>query len=440
MSDNRFDADLIRRYDLNVPPYTSYPTPPHFHTDFNVLAYRRAALLGNAGLSCFEADLRLPLCISSELLPQYLQCVRREIELQSELFDPRRPIRQLYVTGDATQLGDATALQQLLEHLDRYFQLPPAGARQFSIDIDPRTATTSMVEQFAALGFTCVNFRIPNLAAVTKQDRSRSFERMLQSSEVARGCGFKCIGFELIYGLPQQTHQDLAKLLQAVIASKPDRLTTYTYPYVPELHAVQRDLRRQPRPSAATRLGLRQLAIETLTRAGYVDIGKDCFAWPWDGHARSRCHTWLDDLTGLADAECDLLGIGAGAVSRMGTAYAQNAKRLPDYCEALERHALPIECGVALTVDDVVRREVIQQIMCQRTLDFAAIGTRYALDFHSYFARELAQLRALANDGLVIDSDTGFEVSARGHLLLQNITSVFDAYRHVGRAARANAT
>jgi oxygen-independent coproporphyrinogen-3 oxidase len=148
----------------------------------------------------------------------------------------------------------------------------------------------------------------------------------------------------------------------------------------------------------------------------------------------------LDDLPGLADAECDLLGIGAGAVSRMGTAYAQNAKGLPDYCEALQRHALPIQCGVELTMDDVVRREVIQQIMCQRTLNFAAISTRYALDFHSYFARELTQLRALANDGLVIDSDTGFEVSARGHLLLQNITSVFDAYRHEGQEHAADVT
>jgi len=440
MPDIRFDTDLIRRYDLNVPPYTSYPTPPHFHADFNVLSYRRAALLSNAGLRALEAEIRLPLCTSPELMPQYLQCLRREFELQSELFDPRRPIRQLYVTGNAMLLGDAAALQQLLEHFDRYFRLAPAGERGFSIDIDPRTATAAIVEQFAALGFTCANFGIPDLHAAAKPDRTRSLDHMLRLIEAARGCGFKCLGFELIYGLPQQTRQDLAKLLQAVVAAKPDRLTTYTYPHLPELQAVQGHVRNRPRPSAATRLRLRQLAIETLTRAGYVDIGRDCFAWPWDGQAHSRCHTWLDHSRGLADAECDLLGLGAGAVSRMGTAYAQNAKRVPDYCASLQRHALPIECGVELTVDDVVRREVIQQIMCQRTLDFSAIGRRYALDFHSYFARELTQLRALADDGLVIDSDTGFAVSERGHLLLQNITSVFDAYRHGRHTAPASIT
>jgi oxygen-independent coproporphyrinogen-3 oxidase len=158
------------------------------------------------------------------------------------------------------------------------------------------------------------------------------------------------------------------------------------------------------------------LTIDTLTQAGYVDLGMDRFA----------CGQAADSLV----KPCDVLGMGAGAVSRMGTAYAQNAKQLRDYCEALQRHVLPIECGVELTIDDVVRREVIQQIMCHRRLDFAAIGRRYALDFHSYFARELTQLRTLADDGLVIDSDTGFAVSARGQLLMQNITTVFDAYRH----------
>jgi oxygen-independent coproporphyrinogen III oxidase len=440
MSETRFDAELISRYDLNVPPYTSYPTPPHFHAAFNVLSYRRAALLSNAGSSTYAAAIRLPLCTSHPSMPQYLECVRREIELQSELFDPRRLLRQLYVSGDATSLGDTAALQQLLQHLDLHFRLAPPGERQFSIHIDPSTATASMVEQLAALGFGCANFSIPCHEAATKQERARSFEHLLRLTDVARSSGFDCLGFELSYGLPHQTHRELAKLLQAVVAAKPDRLTTYTYPHLPELQSVPGQLRSRSRPSAATRLSLRRLAIETLTRAGYVDIGRDCFAWRWEAGTHPRCHAWLDDSPGLADAECDLLGIGAGAVSRVGTAYAQNAKRVPDYCATLQQHVLPITCGVELTVDDVVRREVIQQIMCQRTLDFAAIASRYALDFHSYFARELTQLRALANDGLVIDSDTGFEVSARGHLLLQNITSVFDAYRHVGRTAPVSVT
>jgi oxygen-independent coproporphyrinogen III oxidase len=404
MSNTRFDAELIRRYDLNIPPYTSYPTPPHFHRDFDVLAYRRAALLSNAGLGCFEAEIRLPSRLGGTQ-QQYLHCLHREIELQSELFDPRRPITHLYISGDATALADMAAVQQLLEQFERHLQRTANGG--LSIDFDPCTATAPLIRQFAALGFTCANFSIPGYTA--------SLDRALELTEIARRSGFQALSFDLIYGLPLQSTQEFSRQLQLVVGAKPERLSTYMYPYLPELQRASHPVRHSRRPSAATRLGLRQLTIDVLTQAGYMDLGMDRFA--------------------LADAPSapgsgDILGIGLGAVSRMGTAYAQNAKQLTLYCAALERHVLPIACGVELTVDDVVRREVIQQIMCRRSLDFDAIGSRYALDFHSYFARELMQLRTLADDGLVVDSDTGFAVSARGHLLLQNITTVFDAYRH----------
>ena len=416
MSDIRFDSKLIRRYDLNVPPYTSYPTPPHFHADFNVLSYRRAALLSNAGLPAFEAAIRLPGTGGARAV-QYLEYLHREVELQSELFDPRRPVRQIYVTGDPMLLGDATALRQLLQHFDLHFAA--ADERELCVDIDPLTASACMIRQLAELGFTCANFGMPEINDA--RPRTAPCDDMLHLVEVARASGFKSVTFDLIYGLPQQTRDDFAQVLAAVMDTKPDRLATYTYPHLPELRAMQRFGRGQRQPSAATRLGLRQLAIETLARAGYVDIGWDRFASPNT--------PWIEHTSHLPEAECDLLGLGFGTVSRVGPAYAQNAKQLTDYCESLQQHQLPIECGVELTMDDVVRREVIQQIMCQRTLDFSAIGKRYALDFHSYFARELTQLRALADDGLVIDSDTGFAVSERGHLLLPNITTVFDAYR-----------
>ena len=404
MSNIRFDSELIRRYDLNVPPYTSYPTPPHFHSDFDVLAYRRAALLSNAGLNSFEAEIRVPPQLG-DVQQLYLQCLQREIELQSELFDERRVITHLYISGDAPALLDTAAVQQLLDHVDRHLQRTPHG--ELCVDFDPCTATGAAIRQFAAVGFTRANFSIAGYAC--------SLDRALQLTEVARRSGFRSLSFDLIYGLPLQTTEEFAQQLQLVVGARPDRLTTYIYPHLPELHRVPRPVRASRRPSAATRLGLRQLTIDTLTQAGYVDLGMDRFA--------------LAETT--ADAKgADVLGMGAGAISRMGAAYAQNAKLLTDYCEALQRHALAIECGVELTVDDVVRRDVIQQIMCRRSLDFAAISSRYALDFHSYFARELTQLRTLADDGLVVDSDTGFAVSDRGHLLMQNITTVFDAYRH----------
>jgi oxygen-independent coproporphyrinogen-3 oxidase len=404
MSNICFDAEFIRRYDLNVPPYTSYPAPPHFHSDFDVLAYRRAALLSNAGLHPFEAEIRVPPQLD-DARTQYLQCLQREIELQGELFDPRRTLTQVYISGDATALLDAAMVQQLLEQLENHLQL--AAQSELCIDFDPTTATAASIRQFAALGFTYANFGIPG--------HTRSLDRILELTEVARHCGYKSLGFELIYGLPLQTTQEFSEQLQLVVAAKPERLSTYIYPHLPELQRGHLPVRINRRPSAATRLGLRQLAIDTLTQAGYVDLGMDRFA--------------AGGTTVSPTKASDVLGIGAGAVSRIGTAYAQNAKHLSEYCDSLERHVLPIECGVELTVDDVVRREVIQQIMCRRSLDFAAIGSRYALDFHSYFARELTQLRTLADDGLLIDSATGFAVSARGHLLMQHITTVFDAYR-----------
>jgi oxygen-independent coproporphyrinogen III oxidase len=411
MSDIRFDSELIRRYDVNVPPYVSYPAPPHFHTHFDVLAYRRAALLSNAGLQAFAAEVRLPSHLNSEQTACYLERLNREIELQAELFDPRRQITHLSIRGDVNGFAGAAALQQLLGQLGRHLQLAPQGECELCIDIDPGTATSELIREFAALGFTRANVSIPPAQSPTAR-ATQSMRRVHQLIDEARNCGFASLGFDLVYGLPLQTAQDLSKLLDLALAVKPDRLTTYLYPHLPASHQIM--VRTRHRASAATRLSLRQLAIETLTQAGYIDLGMDRFASP--------------DCVADAPADGDLLGLGAGAVSRMGSAYAQNAKCPAAYCAALQRHALPIECGVELTIDDRVRREVIQQIMCRRELDFGAIGNRYALDFHSYFARELRQLRTLADDGLVIGSDTGFAVSPRGHLLVQNITTVFDAY------------
>jgi oxygen-independent coproporphyrinogen-3 oxidase len=248
--------------------------------------------------------------------------------------------------------------------------------------------------------------------------------------DACRAHGFRSVNIDLIYGLPDQSVEGFRRTLATVLAMRPDRLAVYSYAHLPDMFKAQRQLDASLLPDAETKLALLQLAIETLTTAGYEYIGMDHFALPDDelaqAQARGGLHRNFMGYTTHADS--DLIGLGVSAISHIGTSFSQNPRDLPAWQTALDDGRLPVFRGMFLSDDDQLRADLIQRLMCQGEIPVSALERRYGIDFREYFADALAQLAPLADDGLVQIGEERIEVTARGRLLLRNIAMCFDHY------------
>jgi oxygen-independent coproporphyrinogen-3 oxidase len=246
----------------------------------------------------------------------------------------------------------------------------------------------------------------------------------------ARAAGFRSVSIDLIYGLPKQTPDTMRATLDKVIDASPDRIAVYHYAHLPHMFKPQRRIVEADMPDSDAKLRMLQLCIERLTAAGYVYIGMDHFARPDDDLAvaqrQGRLHRNFQGYSTHADT--DLVSCGVSAIGAVGATYSQNVKTLDAYYDALDRNELPVARGARLSMDDLLRRSVIQKLMCQFELSIAAIELAFPIAFHAYFARELAQLDALARDGLVELGPDWISVTQKGRLLIRNVCMVFDRY------------
>jgi oxygen-independent coproporphyrinogen-3 oxidase len=255
--------------------------------------------------------------------------------------------------------------------------------------------------------------------------------------DAARAAGFRSVSIDLIYGLPKQTAATMAQTLAKVIAANPDRIALYHYAHMPHQFKPQRRILEADMPGSDAKLQMLSLCIERLCAAGYVYIGMDHFAKPDDDLAvaqrQGRLHRNFQGYSTHADT--DLVSCGVSAISAVGATYSQNEKTLDAYYDALDRNELPVARGAQLNMDDVLRRTVIQQLMCQFELSIPAIEQAFPIVFSTYFEAELVQLCQLERDGLVTLGADWLSVTMKGRLLIRNVCMVFDRYL----AARAAA-
>jgi oxygen-independent coproporphyrinogen-3 oxidase len=451
-----FDSEMIARYDVAGPRYTSYPAAPNFTTHFGEAEFRAAARASNEDpiprrLSIY---VHVPFCFSpcfycgcARIITRdrgkadgYLSRLHREIELVAPLFDRDRTVVQLHLGGGTPNFLDDRQMAELLETLGQNFSLTRSTEREFGIELDPRDAGPDYVRMLGRLGFNRVSVGIqdfdPDVQAAV--NRVQSVEQTRAVLDAAREHGFRSTSVDLIYGLPKQTLSSFARTLEQVVALKPDRVAAYGYAHLPERFKAQRQIDADELPDAATRLGLLGLTIQTLTSAGYCYIGMDHFALPGDELAQAQGHGTLHrNFQGYSThAACDLIGLGMSAIGRLGNSFGQNAKDLVGYYAALDAGRLPVVRGMTLDDDDLIRADLLQRLMCNGAIDIAAFETRHRIDFAVYFASDIARLRALVADGLVLLSPQRIAVTARGRLLLRVIAMCFDA--HLARARDAD--
>ncbi|WP_449429471.1 oxygen-independent coproporphyrinogen III oxidase [Rhodanobacter umsongensis] len=456
-----FDPALIARYDVAGPRYTSYPTAPQFHAGFDEVALRHAIRTSNEEpiprpLSLY---VHVPFCMSpcfycgcnrvitrdTSQADRYLERLYREIELVAPLFDRDRSVRQLHFGGGTPNFLDIAQMRELMESLARHFSFSPLAGREYGIELDPRFADGDYVRQLGELGFNRLSVGIQDFDPAVQQavNRIQSFEQTHAAIDAACEAGFRSVSVDLIYGLPRQSLDGFGRTLGQVVALDPDRVAVYGYAHLPELFKPQQQIDAAELPDAATRLALFGRALERLSAAGYVHIGMDHFAKSSDELVQAqRAGTLQRNFQGYSThGDCDIVGLGVSAIGRIGDSYSQSARDLIGYYAALDAGRLPVVRGLELDEDDVIRRELINELMCHGVVDKAAFGARHRLRFDEYFAAERQRLLPLIADGLLLEDARALHVTSPGRLLLRIIAMCFDAYlgeeAHAPRYSRA---
>jgi oxygen-independent coproporphyrinogen-3 oxidase len=445
---NVVSPDLLRRFDVPGPRYTSYPTADRFVEAFTEADYVQALAQRRHGAAAMALPLSLyvhiPFCESlcyycacnkiitkhHDRAEPYLRYLSREIELHLAHLGAGQVVSQLHLGGGTpTFLSDAE-LRELMALLRRSFTLSPTG--EYAIEVDPRTVDIDRLATLRELGFNRLSFGVQDFDPEVQKavHRVQPAEQVIALVEAARGLGFESANVDLIYGLPKQTPESFERTLQQVVRLRPERIALYAYAHLPERFKPQRRIVTADLPDAAAKLAMLSQSIDAFLDAGYVYVGMDHFALPRDALAvakrQGRLHRNFQGYSTQPD--CDLIGLGVSAIGRLGATYSQNAKTLEEYSDHLNQGRLPVVRGLALTRDDLVRRAVIMGLMCQGRVVFESIELAWLLDFKRYFAAELEALRTQVDEGMVQIDDTAIQVTERGWFFVRAIAMVFDRY------------
>jgi oxygen-independent coproporphyrinogen III oxidase len=447
---------LLRRYDQPGPRYTSYPTAVEFHGGFDESAYRQRLAAAATSTDPLSLYVHLPFCEARcsycgcmviatqrrEVAARYLEYLEREIAAIGALMGDRRRVVQHHWGGGTPTYLSPRQIRQLHEAILRHFELDPNGEQ--AIEIDPRVTTREQLDLLRQLGFNRLSLGVQDLTPEVQKaiGRHQSVELTREVYTYARRIGFPSINVDLVYGLPRQSMDTFRRTLEAVIEMRPDRVATYSYAHVPWLRPNQKQIDASDLPDAALKLDLFGAAVEAFLGGGYEPIGIDHFALAGDELATAAARGALHrNFMGYTTRPApDMLGVGVSAISDVGGAFSQNVKKLTPYYAALEAGRLPVERGYALDADDLIRRHVITQLMCNFRVQRAQVEARFDVDFDRYFRRELEALSGPGGpvaDGFLTLTAEELAVTARGRLFVRNICMAFDRYlpAHAGRPA-----
>lgn len=491
-----FDRDLISSLPNSGPRYTSYPTADRFGDAFRQPEYIKIldkTLANNdkpvslyvhipfCSVICYYCGCNKVITKDTSKADVYLEYLEKEMSLLKPYLHGKHKLAQLHFGGGTPTFLSDEQLERVFNMIREHFDLLPDG--EYSIEIDPRKVSRDSVFHLAKLGFNRMSVGLQDFDPKVQEavNRVQSYEEAKMVIDAAREAGFKSVSVDLIYGLPYQTVDTIKKTFDTVLSLSPDRLALYHYAHLPHIFKPQRRIDTEAVPSSEEKLDILQYAVHFLDEKGYVFIGMDHFAKPEDELAIALKEGRLQrNFQGYSTyADCDLIAIGVSSIGKVGNTYSQNQRNLDDYYADLDNNRLPVMRGFELSEDDLLRRDIIQDLMCRFALDFkdyqdrlpekkiaqekksnhfsdeevkhmrkmAELGvisdallakfdnqvsiSSQSQTFVEYFAEEMPELQELAKQGLLVLSDKGLVVTPKGRFLIRNIAMVFDYYlRH----------
>lgn len=440
--------ELLSRFDIPGPRYTSFPTADRFVEAFGPEDYTLALQQRKAHSAARALPLSLyvhvPFCESlcyycacnkiitkhHEKAAQYLDYLRREVAMHTEHCGKGQIVSQLHLGGGTPTFFNDDELRALMALMREHFKMDPAG--EYSIEVDPRTVSNERLQALKEMGFNRLSFGVQDFDPDVQKavHREQPAQQVFALVEKARELGFVSINVDLIYGLPKQTPQSFARTLEQVNALRPDRIALYAYAHLPERFKPQRRIESADLPMGQDKLNMLSSAIDAFMDGGYVYVGMDHFALPDDSLAiakrQGRLHRNFQGYSTQPD--CDLIALGVSAIGKVGATYSQNVKTLEEYYDALDSGQLPVQRGLALSRDDMVRRAVIMAVMCQGAVLYEPMEQAWLINFREYFAPEMKALQEMQANGLLVLEEEGFHVTALGWFFVRGVAMLFDRY------------
>ena len=439
-----FDLELIKKYDRPGPRYTSYPPATEFTEKVGEAEYRKKLIESNDEGRPLSLYFHIPFCESGcyycgcniiishrkGIEIPYLQRVYKEMDMLSRLLDPSREVDQLHWGGGTPNYLDAEQIKAFMDEIKKRFTF--SRDPEVSIEIDPRYATRDQLEAIKEAGFNRISMGLQDLDERVQRavNRVQPYSLMKEVIGNIRSLGFKSINIDLIYGLPYQSVDSFAKTVDKVIELSPERVAVYSFAYVPWVKPIQKHIDPSTLPSPEEKLKILEMVIERFQEAGYQYIGMDHFAKPEDelAVAQREGKLWRNFQGYTTRKGVELIGIGATSIGMLHDAYFQNFKTLREYNLSVDEGKLPTYRGILLSDEDILRREVIMDIMCNLGVDFGRIEEKFGIDFASHFEEELEQLKALEEDNLIRIRERAIDILPVGRLLIRNVAMVFDTY------------
>ncbi len=448
------DPATLRRFDVPGPRYTSYPTADRFVEAFDANAYAEALAARESAVAAAALSLyvHLPFCTSicyycacnkvitkdQSKAGEYIGYLEREADLVGAHLTGSREIEQLHFGGGTPTFLSNEELARLMDVLAARFPLAPRG--EVSIEVDPRSTPPDKVMALGKLGFNRISVGVQDFEPEVQRavNRLQSFEMTQATIEAARSADFRSVNLDLIYGLPKQTRETFARTLDKVMVLSPERIALYHYAHLPDRFKPQRRIESADLPSPEEKLNIMMDAIRRLSDAGYHYIGMDHFAKTGDDLARAqrqgRLHRNFQGYSTRPD--CDLVGLGVSAISKVGPTYSQNVRTVEEYYDRLDHGMLPATRGIALDRDDILRRSVIMALMCHFEVAKESIETVHMIKFDDYFKTELADMKMFEDEGLVENTPEWLTVTPKGKLLVRAVAMTFDSYLRADQRAR----
>lgn len=445
MNEITVDIDLVKKYNIPGPRYTSYPPAVHFSNSIKWEDIKQEIERNNVQEGNLSLYFHIPFCYSlcwfcgctSIITPNvkqsstYINYLEKELDIVAPLLNAKRKVVQLHLGGGSPTfmpIGDVERLGELIHKRFTFSDDIEAG-----VEMDPRRMVREQVKAFRNIGFNRASLGIQDFNPKVQKavHRIQPKEMTAEVIEWIRQYGFHSLNIDLIYGLPFQTPESFEKTIDDVLEFKPDRFAVFSYAHVPWIKPSQKIFEyKQNLPSPETKFQLLKLVTEKLTRSGYVYIGMDHFALETDELVKAqRTHTLQRNFQGYSTrAGADIYAFGMSSISQTDSAYWQNHKDLKTYYSILDDGMLPLVRGFILSDDDKIRRITIMRLMCDLELNYNQMSEILGIDFQKYFEREIDSLSDLEQDNLVKRTDDGIEITHLGRLFIRIVAMRFDAY------------
>ncbi len=445
--------DLIKKYDRPGPRYTSYPTAPEWKDDFKGPQYAEHLARAEKAGGPLSMYVHLPFCREMcrfcgcnviathdrSRADAYLDVLEKEVALVAAHLPTRRGVSQLHWGGGTPTFLDEKQLTRCHAILARHFTFLPGA--ELAVEIDPAITTRRQVQVLAELGFNRISMGVQDFDPKVQETvgRIQGEKETADLVEAARGAGYHGVNLDLIYGLPYQTPESWAGTLRSILAMRPDRMAVFGFAYTPWFKPHQNLLPKEALPDPEARVRQFLQTVEAFTGDGYRLIGLDHFALEGDELSRAQAAgTMFRNFQGytVRPAE-DTIAFGVSSIADIGGAYGQNPHKLKDWVDAVEAGRIPVERGASMTEDDVLRRFVVNRVMCQLRLDLGEVEAQFGPAARQAIEADLrAGLDELVADGLVTFDGAVLVVKPLGQLLVRNVAMLFDAYLKKGDSAK----